>query len=99
MRNEMVCGSVVVPLLVEKWGLPLIARRIGQGQGKCITFGVPREDPRPFWMWPWGEWSHDGGTEKCYALVRGSEGVGAFGGGRTSECVPDLVRSECPGDG
>lgn len=45
-----------------------------------------------------GEWFHDGGTEKRYALVRGSEGVGAFGGGRTSECVPDLVRSECPGD-
>ncbi|MEM7485734.1 MAG: hypothetical protein AAF348_11055 [Bacteroidota bacterium] len=59
----------------------------------------PREDPRPFWMWRVGEWSHDGVTEKRYALVRGSEGVGAFGGGRTSECVPDLVRSECPGDG
>ena len=46
-----------------------------------------------------GEWSHGGGTEKRYALVRGSEGVGAIGGGRTSGCVPDLVRSECPGDG
>jgi len=43
----MVCGSVVVTLLVEKW---VVLRLLcnGKGNNNCIL-SDPRANPRPFW--------------------------------------------------
>lgn len=38
MRHEMVCGSVVVPLLVEKWGVALNVMKDRAGAGQVHHF-------------------------------------------------------------